>query len=474
MQGCISSRVELNTKTCQAQRKGEVACLCDSDNCNSDSFAIPNDAIIATKPIIKCHIDSTISDDFCFGQQCFWGASGDISAFFKKNLRMWYVDVVSNGAEILKQNGKESLDTNTRYLCNENLSVFVTLGKRRQDDAPIEVEERANYSRDGISGFLIDSSKRACRSNDENVKPGELAVARVDSFVDPIPDYDFDKEEAHNPDSVSEFAQDIFRYYKSREVNFRVVDYLKRHPEIDIKVRAILIDWLVELQESFELNHETLYNSVKLVDIYLSKTSNVSRDTIQMMACAAIFIAAKFDERSPPLADDLIYLAGDRFDRDSLMAMERKLFKIVDFDLGAPLSYRYLRRLGRVMRIDMATLTLSRYLLETSLLVYDYSLVSASRIASAAFLLAMKMKDRSFKWNSILIKYSGYMEDEVVPLMEHLNHMIHFVNTQWEQLVNIREKYSHEVFFKAALVPLIPDTYPSTSEIPPLPQMSFP
>ena len=40
-------------------------------------------------------------------------------------------------------------------------------------------------------------------------------------------------------------------------------------------MRAILVDWLVEVQESFELNHETLYTAVKLMDLYLSKVSNL-------------------------------------------------------------------------------------------------------------------------------------------------------------------------------------------------------
>jgi hypothetical protein len=31
------------------------------------------------------------------------------------------------------------------------------------------------------------------------------------------------------------------------------------------------VAWLVEVQENFELNHETLYLAVKLVDTYLSK-----------------------------------------------------------------------------------------------------------------------------------------------------------------------------------------------------------
>lgn len=56
-----------------------------------------------------------------------------------------------------------------------------------------------------------------------------------------------------------------------------------------------MIDWLVEVQETFELNHETLYLAVKLLDIYLDKVLNVSLDRFQLIACSAIFVASKFD-----------------------------------------------------------------------------------------------------------------------------------------------------------------------------------
>lgn len=58
-----------------------------------------------------------------------------------------------------------------------------------------------------------------------------------------------------------------------------------------------MIDWLVEVQETFELNHETLYLAVKLLDIYLDQVSNVPIDQFQLFACAAVFVASKFDVR---------------------------------------------------------------------------------------------------------------------------------------------------------------------------------
>lgn len=330
-----------------------------------------------------------------------------------------------------------------------------------------------------ISGFKIDSAKRdplgksrTSRRDVENLPP------QKSRYVDPCPHYDYDLEEAGNPDSISDYAQGIFDYYRHREVHFRVRKYLHKHPEVDVKTRAILIDWMVEIQETFELNHETLYNAVKLTDMYLCKTKNVDKNTIQKLACVAIFIAAKYDERSPPLVDDLIYLSGDRFSRDELLAMERELFATVGYDLGSPLSYRYLRRFGRVCRVDMKTLTMGRFILETSLMVYEYAMVSQSRLAAAAFVLAMRMLDKNneYEWNPVLEKYSGFTGEEVMPLVEHMNHILHFSKDKWAQLTSVRQKYSHEVFFHVASIPMLPDTLKvvDSHTYAPVPMLSYP
>ncbi len=61
-------------------------------------------------------------------------------------------------------------------------------------------------------------------------------------------------------------------------------------------MRAILVDWLVEVQENFELNHETLYLAVRLVDLYLGRKT-VSRDKLQLIGATSLFISSKFDVR---------------------------------------------------------------------------------------------------------------------------------------------------------------------------------
>ena len=131
------------------------------------------------------------------------------------------------------------------------------------------------------------------------------------------------------------------------QAQFAVPDYLSTQPEITEMIRAILVDWLVEVQESFELNHETLYTAVKLMDIFMSR-QRVSKDQLQLVGATAALIACKTDERIPPNLDDFVYVCDDAYTRKDIVRKELEMVEVAGFDVGYPLSYRFLRRFGRV------------------------------------------------------------------------------------------------------------------------------
>ena len=69
---------------------------------------------------------------------------------------------------------------------------------------------------------------------------------------------------------------------------------MEYQPDVNSNMRTILIDWLIEVQENFELFHETLYLAVKIVDRFLSK-KQVKREYLQLVGATAMLIAAKFE-----------------------------------------------------------------------------------------------------------------------------------------------------------------------------------
>lgn len=105
---------------------------------------------------------------------------------------------------------------------------------------------------------------------------------------------EFDRENWDDPNQVSHYAMDIFNYLKGRESEFIIEPYMSRQQHLTPWMRTLLVDWMVEVQETFELNHETLYLAVKLVDIYLNRVG-VEKDKLQLVGAASLFLACKYD-----------------------------------------------------------------------------------------------------------------------------------------------------------------------------------
>jgi cyclin B len=286
--------------------------------------------------------------------------------------------------------------------------------------------------------------------------PEKLPVAKqLDEQADATPSpFTYDEEQKMDPSQIPDYAFDIFQYYRSREAQFKVGDYLPKQKDLSKQMRAILVDWMVEVQENFELNHETLYQGVKITDLYLDRV-HVPRERLQLVGSTALFIACKFDERNPPLLDDFLYICDDAYSRDELMDMERQILITLDFDIGMPLSYRFVRRFAKATKAAMETLTLARYILETSLMHYDLMLESESLLAAGAFFLAIRMRDNG-EWTPDHVHYSGYELADIIEMTKALNRMLRSAPPA-KNVTTIKNKYSHQVFFEVAKIPLIED-----------------
>lgn len=268
----------------------------------------------------------------------------------------------------------------------------------------------------------------------------------------PVGVEDFDKANWDDPFQVSHYAMDIFNYLKAREAEFPIDDYMKRQVHLSKWMRALLVDWMVEVQETFELNHETLYLAVKIVDLFLCKVV-INKEKLQLLGASALFIACKFDERTPPLIEDFLYICDGAYKHEELIHMEMCTLRTIDYDLGIPLSYRFLRRYARCAKIAMPTLTLARYILELSLMDYDTIAFSDSKMAAAALFIALRLVGEKEAWNATLEYYSGYKLMDFAEIIPVLNEGLH--RKPKGTIKTIRSKYSHKIFHEVAKVALM-------------------
>ena len=92
---------------------------------------------------------------------------------------------------------------------------------------------------------------------------------------------------------------------------------MAKQPDITSGMRAILVDWLVEVVEEFKLEPQTFYLSMSIVDRFLSCMS-VLRSKLQLVGTAAIYIAAKFEEIYPPEIGEFVYITDDTYTKSQV------------------------------------------------------------------------------------------------------------------------------------------------------------
>jgi cyclin B len=77
-------------------------------------------------------------------------------------------------------------------------------------------------------------------------------------------------------------------------------------------VRAILIDWILNVHLKFKLLPETLYITINLIDRFLS-IQNIEKDRVQLLGISALLIASKYEEIYPPTVKDFVYISKNSF-----------------------------------------------------------------------------------------------------------------------------------------------------------------
>lgn len=373
----------------------------------------------------------------------------------------------------------EPKDVKKRYIIAKTSSLRTTNTNLEQQPPPqfnepqkIKIETELNIEHQlattTISANDIELSLKSetdeQQSNDVDLVQ-ELTAELVDGWED------IDAADEHDEFSASDYVQQIFKYYRQREDKFEVQDYLKNQPHINKQMRLLLVDWMVEVQQQLEFNHEVLYLSVKLLDLYLNQ-KRIEKEKLQLLGGAAMFIACKFEERMPPIIDDFIYVSDNAYDRKELIKMEIEILKTVKFDIGIPLSYTFLRRYSKCIRADMKFLTLARYILELSLQDYSFAYIKDSLKACAALYLALKMSVQyeknvgqqmmdneqqsaqlqqltvstanltSTEWNETLIHYTGSFLKDFIHLVPQMNNLIK--TAAQSKYKTIFKKYSHQ------------------------------
>ena len=83
-------------------------------------------------------------------------------------------------------------------------------------------------------------------------------------------------------------------------------------------MRAILVDWLVEVAEEYSLVSETLFLTVNYIDRFLSSNVIVDPSKLQLVGVACMLIASKLEEIYPPEISEFVYITNSTYTGDEV------------------------------------------------------------------------------------------------------------------------------------------------------------
>nr|XP_020461560.1 G1/S-specific cyclin-E1 [Monopterus albus]XP_020461561.1 G1/S-specific cyclin-E1 [Monopterus albus] len=121
----------------------------------------------------------------------------------------------------------------------------------------------------------------------------------------------------------------------------RDIHMMEKHPHLQPKMRAVLLDWLMEVSEVYKLHRETYHLAQDYFDRFMATQRNVFKSTLQLIGITCLFIAAKIEEMYPPKVYQFAYVTDDACTEDEILSMELIIMKELKWSLSpqTPISW---------------------------------------------------------------------------------------------------------------------------------------
>lgn len=135
------------------------------------------------------------------------------------------------------------------------------------------------------------------------------------------------------------------------------------------RMRAVLIDWLVEVHMKYKLRAETLFLAVTILDRFLAR-KQVSRKKLQLVGVVSTLIAAKYEEIYPPKLGEFLQVSENKFSEQAVLKMEKEVLQSLEFKITIPSALRFLQRYKRLSPVlnDEEVFFYAQYIQEIAML----------------------------------------------------------------------------------------------------------
>ncbi|XP_022762256.1 G2/mitotic-specific cyclin-2-like [Durio zibethinus] len=311
----------------------------------------------------------------------------------RPNTRSLAAEMISNQQQFLED--------------NKNNQTKLTIKPGGLEDCVIIDVEEFGDDIDVMSPMFVKHTEAVLDETDGMASEFEMEDAE-ESIID------IDSSDSKDPLALVEYVDDIYAYYRETEVSSCVSpNYMDKQFDINEKMRAIHIDWLIEVHYKFELMDETLFLTINLIDRFLERCT-VIRKKLQLVGMTAMLLACKYEEVSVPLVEDFVLISDKAYTRKDVLDMEKLMVNTLQFNLSVPTPYVFMRRFLKAAQSEKKLEFLSFFLIELCLVQYEMLKFQPSLLAAAAIYTAQCSLCRIKSWTKTSEWHTKYSEDQLL------------------------------------------------------------
>lgn len=214
-------------------------------------------------------------------------------------------------------------------------------------------------------------------------------------------------------DSAPGCAADIFMCMRLAEHRFFPLPDFMSSVQTDVNswMRAILIDWIVEVCEEQGLADTTLFLAAVSIDRCLC-VMPIMRTRLQLLGITCLLMSSKMEDVRPPTVRECAQLTDGVCTSTEILQMERPCLAALDFNFHIPTTILFLPRFLKAANADPLTSAVAHFLVYHSVVDYAFCRFLPSQTAASAVVVALHSVGLA-PWSATFEHYVAYTREDL-------------------------------------------------------------
>lgn len=256
--------------------------------------------------------------------------------------------IIGLGGQVHKENQINQKKVQQVKLTKENISeksvstkddekLISTKDSNYKDLQTKKIANKIIYLGKGKEGLINIKEKENISKNVINKKAPKKNVFKKNTN-------DFENEHKNNPQFMTEYINEIYEtLMKEEKINKPKYDNTMCGISCKIteRQRRSLINWLINLHNNLELEEETLYLAMNMLDRLIS-ANKVTSNQFLLYGFTCLITASKYHEIYPPELNEFLYESGKNFDDSEIFKAEIDILKNLNYELHTASLLTYL------------------------------------------------------------------------------------------------------------------------------------